>query len=543
MEISHSSLLHALEPRFISPCSRLVRPIFFFPVLPQRTSCEYHAGRASSKLYPNLLPHESCVFYLCFPLTDSDVSGYPSENTFMIFTQSPDVSNGVNEVLEEAASASTGMQIPKLIADIAQQLQRTLATGSSSDPLDIDDSADDKIANFDGQDSDADDDLEFDDEDGLYDIDDQSDDDMGVFKPVNSVGQTTAARVLSIDAAAKLNKRIRADLRAVRFAGFKLGILRGLKADSQMCLLSISIQVSKLGLSDEVLQAWDLKPEQHIVLLIRYASGYKTFEEVISQPSKSLDISFRIGVCQKYKPPALDAVSAFAEIEKTTNWQETHENEATRFGGLFISSSLNEFLNDMFISLVKIRKHASVGWDGAKLFFKTQQGRPYDANFHFTPEYFQEEPPAQTSLPDMMKHDHLTDAGSTPVSFSLVAAQFALRYVLRCTEFCLVCHDRLPGDFEALKPYVCSNPLCLYQYMSLGFGPSLEHEILTQPFVVDLLVSLCYVAAHVSDIFVILRRWILVPTRELTFLNRVRKFANTRLACASWSLLLFHTLS
>jgi ubiquitin-conjugating enzyme E2 Q len=70
-----------------------------------------------------------------------------------------------------------------------------------------------------------------------------------------------------------------------------------------------------------------------------------------------------------------------------------------------------------------------------------------------------------------------------------------MRYLLRCTEFCLVCHDKIEGGFEALKPYVCSKPLCLYQYMSLGFGPSVEHEILTQPYVVDLLVSFCYTAA------------------------------------------------
>jgi ubiquitin-conjugating enzyme E2 Q len=70
-----------------------------------------------------------------------------------------------------------------------------------------------------------------------------------------------------------------------------------------------------------------------------------------------------------------------------------------------------------------------------------------------------------------------------------------MRYLLRCTEFCLVCHDKIEGGFEALKPYVCSKPLCLYQYMSLGFGPSVEHEIITQPYVVDLLVSFCYTAA------------------------------------------------
>jgi ubiquitin-conjugating enzyme E2 Q len=33
------------------------------------------------------------------------------------------------------------------------------------------------------------------------------------------------------------------------------------------------------------------------------------------------------------------------------------------------------------------------------------------------------------------------------------------------------------------------------KYMSLGFGPSVEHEILTQPYVVDLLISFCYASA------------------------------------------------
>ncbi len=82
----------------------------------------------------------------------------------------------------------------------------------------------------------------------------------------------------------------------------------------------------------------------------------------------------------------------------------------------------------------------------------------------------------------------------------LLAMQFALRHLVRCTEFCLVCHCKVDADFEALKPYVCSKPLCLYQYMSLDFGPSIEHEIVTQPHVVDLLVSFCYSSASAQKL-------------------------------------------
>lgn len=85
-------------------------------------------------------------------------------------------------------------------------------------------------------------------------------------------------------------------------------------------------------------------------------------------------------------------------------------------------------------------------------------------------------------------------------SFPLLSMQFALRHLVRCTEFCLVCHNKVSTDFEALKPYVCSNPLCLYQYMSLGFGPSIEYEIVSQPSVVDLLVSFCYASAKAGKL-------------------------------------------
>jgi ubiquitin-conjugating enzyme E2 Q len=76
--------------------------------------------------------------------------------------------------------------------------------------------------------------------------------------------------------------------------------------------------------------------------------------------------------------------------------------------------------------------------------------------------------------------------------------EFAMRYFVRCTEYCLRCHRRLEKGFEALRPYVCSDPLCLFQYMAMGFGPSIEHEIVTEPYVVDLLVSLCYAAIQPS---------------------------------------------
>lgn len=54
---------------------------------------------------------------------------------------------------------------------------------------------------------------------------------------------------------------------------------------------------------------------------------------------------------------------------------------------------------------------------------------------------------------------------------------------------------RCDEAITALKPFVCDSSLCLFQLISLGLGPSLEHEIQTNASAVDLLVQLAYVSA------------------------------------------------
>jgi len=420
----------------------------------------------------------------------------------MIFTRSSDVSPTATAALEDISGFSHGMRLPDLITLISERLHSVLATGQRNDPVLIDDASD--VEMLDGTD-DAEDDAAEESEDEV--------DEYGGFSSDEErdghKGFALATYRISPEAAIKLNRRIRHDLRAAKFAGFSIGILNGLRADSVSSLVSLSIRVAKFGLSEEAIQAWDLEPQQYIVLLIRYSNGYKTFENVINEPAKSADVDFRVGVCNKYKPTIVEALAAFTDVTREGHkaGQPTGGNAAqdgvditsSGFTNLFISSSLNDFINTQFVSLLKIRYSVGVGWDGAKRYFGDKQGRVGDASADLPAEYYQEENPSHASLPDVVTADHLTDMQVNEISFPLIVAQFALRYLTRCTEFCLVCHDRINEEFGALKPYVCSKPLCLYQYMSLGFGPSVEHEILTQPYVVDLLVSFCYAAAMVSS--------------------------------------------
>ncbi|EPE33440.1 UBC-like protein [Glarea lozoyensis ATCC 20868] len=432
-------------------------------------------------------------------LLSLEVGGYPQENFYMITTESMDLPAGVNSILAEIQESSAGKSIQDLISTISKKLGKHLAMGSKDDV-----EMEDNDADFEDDEEDPEDSQSSSDEDPF----DMDGDDEYFGQREGIRGARLAAKVnMTPEIAKQLNRRIRSDLRAARQAGFKIGIVSGAKAESMSSIISISVKVDNLGLSEEAVQAWDLEPQQYIVFLIRYADGYRNFEQIMDAPAKSLDIDFRVGVSNKYKPGIVPALAAFTDsnkdrtksTENTANTANTAELPMDgHFSNMFISSSLNDFINTSLISLLKIRDMANLSWRGAKLWFNEKQSR-HDVNNSDVPSSYYDESvlPTEKHLPELLVKDHLLEAKSKKktISFPLLAAQFAVHYLARCTEYCLVCHDEIEQKFEALKPYVCSKPLCLYQYMSLGFGPSIEHEILTQPYVVDLLVSFCYAAA------------------------------------------------
>lgn len=121
--------------------------------------------------------------------------------------------------------------------------------------------------------------------------------------------------------------------------------------------------------------------------------------------------------------------------------------------------------------------------------------------------------------PSQLPKDPMASA-KTANNFPLLAFSYLVRRFVMCPRFCLNCFKRCDMEIKALKPYVCDNPLCLYQLIQLGLGPSLEvisilpsssdirvvrrladliqcaqHEIVTNAPAVDLLVQLAYIAA------------------------------------------------
>lgn len=290
---------------------------------------------------------------------------------------------------------------------------------------------------------------------------------------------------------------LRQDLLHVKAAGFKIGVF-GPLVQGHPGHLAISCRISKLGISDEAMQAWQLLPQEYLILLIHFPKGYRHIghiKEASALLIKSL-LDFRFGVSSSYKPSRKQVIDAFTTLSLDAQNQGT-DTQKTDFRDLFISGPLQDLFSEKFGTLLKCRM-TGMSWDGAMAFWHDHQETSHKGELAQDIRYRQSETTSAV-YPALVSSDHIKDhnAGSR-VSPPLIAMQFYLRQVVRCTEFCLVCHRQMPGDLESIKPYVCERPLCLYQYMQLGFGPSIEHEIVSQPKVVDLLISLCWVAAGPS---------------------------------------------
>jgi ubiquitin-conjugating enzyme E2 Q len=486
------------------PSSQLSRACFQFERISMNTTqLQLRPSSECPQLYNRLKNSCDGTFFILdqeryindFLLTKySDICGYPKHNTYFLFTEAEHVPSPVTTAIDFLNQSTEGMNIEELLRHCSTKLFKALSPGSA-----VEAHLDDEDEFRHGAAAAAADDDE---EDHLYDSDSDNDFDGWLTGSLsNQISKIVSSHHhLSADAITEVDNQIKKQLRTVKFAGFRIGILCGMKAESNSSMLCVSIRIAKLGLSAEAIQAWELNRDHYIVLLIRYNGSYRSFQDIVDAPVRYTGLEFRVGVSHNYKPKYNEALAAFTSSKGVSNEKSSHSNDEAKDGNqsferFFLSSSINQFMNEQFISLLKIRHAQSLDWDGAKRFYMKQQGRP-TAHSDTEPGPTLLDAPSSDRMETDSTDDHLSEAGNVEnCSLPLVAMQFALRYITQCTKYCLVCHNKTEETFEALKPYVCSNPLCLFQYMQLGFGTSIEHEILTQPYVVDLLISFCYTAA------------------------------------------------
>lgn len=417
-------------------------------------------------------------------ISPQEWSDYPSEH-FLVAQPTGPHPEALVSPLHEFPAQSFGVKIHEALASLSQRLGAALgATHGAQDEKDRE--TDEEMQDFGGSGCGGSD--ESDEFDG-FELDD--DEVNNVFGLGSAGSETSGASFGSNLRQATLN-RIRRDFRAARAAGFKVGIISGFCHSKDVSIASLAVRADRLCLPKETRQAWGLGREDFVVLLIQYPDGYTTHEETIDRAAGLSKMQFRLRKCTQYKPSLTQARKAFASLATTKKEQDADDSPPLSL--LSVGKSIDTFMDNEFVPMLKLRQKECVSWDDAKkrltqiniasIGQDKQLPSPGLVSQHSRLSKDQEK------LPAFIAKDHLACNGE--VSLPLVAVRFAMRYLIRCVDYCLVCHEAVDDNFEALKPYVCGNSLCLFQYMSMGLGPSIDQEIMTQPNVVDLLISFCY---------------------------------------------------
>lgn len=417
-----------------------------------------------------------------------------------MYTTSDDVPRSISEALEETQGNLTGLSIPDMLSQLSFTLQEALDPQKGNM---VDESEDEE---GDGGDVDGwDSDIVMDDDDDDGDGDSGmgfSDEEYGWSPrpPQTSGSPTTSSRREGADSdMAGVVRKLSADLKEAKFAGFRVGYL-GNEVNPIVC---VSFRLSALDISEEAMQAWKVNEDQYLVCLIRYIGRYRSLEQILHEDERfgKTHVEVRVDLCDSYKPTLVNALQLFGqqcEGSSTTadDARSYAPNKPRKMVRSFISKPLKALMNERFIKILRYRHSYGLSWSGAEQFFNDYQGKSITSSEPLDSKYIDSDHPtsASAAAQSILASDHLVDHGPG-ASFPLIAMQFALRHFVRCTEFCLVCHCKTNDAFEALRPYVCSKSLCLYQYMALGLGPSLEWEIKSQPYVTDLLISFTYVSA------------------------------------------------
>ncbi|KAL1306242.1 hypothetical protein AAFC00_004332 [Neodothiora populina] len=413
----------------------------------------------------------------------TDLSDYPTDHDYFIFA-ADDTPPDIAAILSSKLPSAKCKTVRQLLSSVSETLlKHCIVRGDDVDMPESQSCVEDDMQ------SEAD-----------YEYDSGADDGFGddfCADPSTTDVATKADRF--VETTALFQRRIRSDLRLAKLAGSKIGVLRDpLEGDN--CFVSVSVRCAKLGISDHAMQAWNVEPSDYLTLIIQYPS-YRTLDQLLGSDSIGLRPTMRVGASKKYKPTMDEATSAFSSANTrntTASFTDRPTAPLTGFRSVFMSKSLENLLNERLISILQYRE-IGLSRSGAEEFYTDNRGASPLNSGSIADKYFAPDA-LNATYPPIVDADHWTDTCPEGLSFPLLAAQMLLRHFVRCTEFCVVCHRKLHNDIEAIKPYVCDGGLCLFQYVTMGFGPSFEHEIATQPYTIDLLVSFAYAQAQAGTL-------------------------------------------
>ncbi|CAA7264437.1 unnamed protein product [Cyclocybe aegerita] len=454
-----------------------------------------------------VIEKSSSEHVLSVNLLISDTSEYPGSHSVFCYSPDGDLSAKLQRIVDEIAEEpprSIGATVKTLVASVARIVLST--TQKVQVRVDVSDE------------------------------ESEGSDDYDAFEDYDDIG---TAPVEADSVMAKLQQ----DFVDIVATEYKPGFIR---LNGNDFVLSVSLPAITLANSipPRALVAWDrrlLSCSQYLTLLI---SGFRGLYPVLESDGSytasaqrlATTLTFKVGLSEKYKPgkdqvqevvrkhgliiqDAEDELRIQAELEavqkaKHYDWEndfaedepmvevveEVEVADPGRFDRFSMSSSLESLMDASFLKLVQLRRKFGLGWAGAELLHaETEKSQMKDQDVLSwkhkeisNADREERELSRTTNLP----HDPLIGLGADqPFNLPLTAFCYLVRRLSLCPRYCIVCHNKLQTDYEALKPYVCDSKLCSYQYYTLNRGPSLEYEIIHNPQTVDLLVSLAFCSA------------------------------------------------
>ncbi|CAG8545611.1 3514_t:CDS:10, partial [Cetraspora pellucida] len=246
--------------------------------------------------------------------------------------------------------------------------------------------------------------------------------------------------------------------------------------------VAVSTPVARLGLSSEAyLQSAIADAFQAKAYLIK-EGGYQAIKESLK---KQFPIQFTV---------------LTSSLPRGVPSQSHHKDDTLESDHFVLSWTLTRLLSDKFFDMLCDRMWFGCGWSGVEWAdLKRNKDLVHDFlnNGELISEQIEEclaKDEEQHGVLTYLEGEHIEKATeSTNRNFLLLVLRFLRRRILLSTKYCLTCHFPHMESVSSIRPFVCGTALCQHQAL-VGLGNLFEAVLVNSPVVVDLLISLCYVA-------------------------------------------------
>ncbi|GBC07264.1 hypothetical protein RclHR1_07340010 [Rhizophagus clarus] len=309
----------------------------------------------------------------------------------------------------------------------------------------------------------------------------------------------TPAQLLNRDLAELRHFRYNAELLCADEIGFKV---------------VVSMPVTRLGLSFEACEAWNLDPDRYLVCTMQFSPSYIDLQGVIANALQTKSYLIKEGGSYQVIKDSLKKQFPITFTVLTSSLprgipsQSHHKDDTLESDHFVLSWTLTELLRQKFFDMLCDRMWFGIGWSGAE-YADLRRNKELDTDFVNSEQSIYNGQIDECLIKDEGHHGVLcylesedieVSTARTNRNFLLLVLRFLRRRILLSTKYCLTCHyPHMESSVSSIRPFVCGSALCQHQAL-VGLGNLFEAVLVNSPVVVDLLISLCYVAIGAQNL-------------------------------------------